>query len=62
MLLRRGRAEASFGWRDYWQPIVPRELWIERVQNVPRMELEAVFGDAMPRIFQKLTADDGSTP
>lgn len=62
MLLRRGGAEAAFGWRDFWQPIVPRELWIERVKNVPHMELDAVFGDAMPRIFQKLTADDGRAP
>ena len=57
MLLRRGKAEAAFGWRDFWQPIVPRQVWLERVQNVPDMHLEAVFGDAMPHLFQKLVPD-----
>lgn len=59
MLLRRGDAEAAFGWRDFWQPIVPRQIWLERVQNVPGMRLEPVFGDLMPEIFQKLTPDGG---
>jgi hypothetical protein len=59
MLLLRGHAQAAFGWRDFWQPIVPRQIWLERVKNVPGMHLEPAFGDALPRVFQKLTPEAG---
>lgn len=58
MLLRRGQAEAAFGWRDFWQPLVPRQIWLERVQNIPDMRLDPVFGDAMPHLFQSLVPDE----
>lgn len=58
MLLRRGQAQAAFGWRNFWQPIVPSKIWLERAQNIADMQLEPVFGDFFPRLFEKLVPGD----
>lgn len=62
LLLRRGPSEAGFGWHDFWQPIVPSTMWLERVKQVPMHELGHHFDDLMPRIFERLVPDDGMKP
>jgi hypothetical protein len=40
LLLKRGAEEVAFGWRDFWLPVEPHEMWLERGKD---MEVPEVF-------------------
>ncbi|MFO1440831.1 MAG: sulfatase-like hydrolase/transferase [Verrucomicrobiaceae bacterium] len=54
LLLKRGDVEAAFGWRDFWQPVIPSELWIERMNETSLSAWRDAFPDVVPKIFEKL--------
>ena len=54
LLLKRGDVEAAFGWRDFWQPVIPSELWIERMNETSLPAWRDAFPDVVPKIFEKL--------
>jgi hypothetical protein len=54
LLLKRGNVEAAFGWHDFWQPVIPSELWIERMNQTSLSTWREGFPDVMPKLFEKL--------
>lgn len=56
LLLKRGDVEAAFGWHDFWQPVIPAELWIERMNQTSLSTWREAFPDVLPRVFHELHA------
>lgn len=54
LILRRGAAEAAFGWRDFWTPHVPDALWMERLEGVELKDWQEAFSDLLPRLFKEV--------
>ena len=47
LLLKRGAEEIAFGWRDFWLPVEPHDMWLERLTPGAKVEM-------LPTIFSKL--------
>jgi hypothetical protein len=67
MLLVRDGWQASFGWRNYWEPRAPDVIWLERIQSPggPLNDLAPArclpllrekFPDAFGRVLEKAAA------
>lgn len=54
LLLKRGDVEAGFGWHSFWQPVIPSEIWIERMNQTSLPTWREAFPDVMPKLFEKL--------
>lgn len=54
LLLKRGDVEAAFGWHHFWQPVIPSELWMERMNQTTLSTWQEAFSDVFPKIFKKL--------
>ncbi|MBK8092398.1 MAG: sulfatase-like hydrolase/transferase [Verrucomicrobiaceae bacterium] len=50
LLLKRGDHEVAFGWRDFWLPVEPHHMWLERQTLGSKVEM-------LPSIFSKLTPE-----